>query len=81
MYDVRITKALFGIPEIDLDLVDLFEDFTGIGFDIRAQCFNFATVIRLMKNQILFEVGEFNVNLGQADFHVNPNGNNGHKKR
>ena len=70
---IRITNALFGVSEVDLDFVDLFEDFPGVGFDIGAESFDFTAVIGLVENQILFEIGEFDIDFGQTDFHMHPN--------
>jgi len=80
LYDYRYTIELFWIPEVDLDFVDLFEDLAGIGFNISTEVFKIPAVIGFVEDEILFEVGEFDVNLGQADFHMNPYGCNGHKK-
>ena len=79
-YELRITNTLFGISEVDLDFIDLFEDLPGVGFDVGAESFDFAAIIRLVEDEILFEVGEFDIDFGQTDFHMHPNGNNGHKK-
>ena len=63
-----------------MDFVDLFQDFASIGFNIGAEVFEIAAIVGFMEDEILFEVGEFDVYFGQTDFHVNPDGNDGHKK-
>jgi len=63
-----------------LDFVDLFEDFAGVGFNVGSEVFKIPAVVGLVERKVLLEVGEFNVYLGQADFHMNPYGYNSHKK-
>ncbi len=72
MCDFRFMIDLFWISEVDLYFVDLFKDFAGIGFNIGTEVFEIPAVVGLVERKVLFEVGEFDVNFGQTDFHMHP---------
>ena len=49
------------VAEIDLDFIDAFEDFFGVGFDIGPDDFEVPGVICLVQKQVLLKVGNFHI--------------------
>jgi len=68
------------IAEIDLDFVDLFEDLFCVGFDIRADEVDVVLVVGFVEEEVLFHVCEFDVDLGDADLHVDPDRDDGYQE-
>jgi len=54
-------RGLF-ISQVDLDFVYFTEDLFGVGFKFGAEDFDFAAVVGLVEDHVLFEVGKLNVN-------------------
>jgi len=68
------------ITQIDLDFIDFFEDLFGVGFDIGADEVYIVLVVGLVEEEILLHVGDLDIDLGNPDLHVNPNGYNSHQE-
>lgn len=64
----------FVISEIDLNFVDAFEDFLGVGFDVGPYDVEVSGVICFMQKDVLFKVGNLHIQFCQSNFHVNPDG-------
>jgi len=60
------------VSQVYLNFIDLLQDFTGIGFDIRSYYSKIISVLDLMCLQILFHVDNLYIDLSQADLHMNP---------
>jgi len=60
------------VAKVYLDLVDLFDDLFGVGFDIGADEVEVFAVVFLVEEEILLEVGQFDIDLCDADLHVDP---------
>jgi len=75
-----VDSFAFLVAEVDLDFVDLFEDLFGVGFDVGADEVDVGLVFGFVVVEVLFEVGELDVDLGNPDFHVNPDGDYGYQE-
>jgi len=76
----RHAAPLLVVSEIDLDFVDAFEDLFGIGFDVGADKVDIILIIGFVEEEVLFHVGEFDVDFGDADLHVDPYRDDGDKE-
>jgi len=68
------------IPQVDLYFIDLFEDLFGVGFDVGANEVDVVLVVGFVEEMILLHVCEFDVDLGDADLHVDPDRNDGYQE-
>ena len=71
---------LLVIAEVDLYLIDLFEDLFRVGFDVRADEVDVVLVVGFVEEEVLFHVCEFDVDLGDADLHVDPDRDDGYQE-
>lgn len=73
--------GLFGfVAEIDLNLIDLADDFACVGTDLGTECVEVFPVVGFMGGQVLFEIFNLDVDFGQADFHMDPYGDDGNQE-
>jgi hypothetical protein len=68
------------VTEIDLDFIDAFEDFLGVGFDIGPDDFEVPGVISFVQKQVLLKVGNFHIQFCQSNFHMDPDGDDGQQE-
>jgi len=71
---------LFVVSQINLNFINAFENFFGVGFNVGPDDVEVVRVICLMQKKVLFEVGDFDIHFGQADLHVNPDRNDGQQE-
>ncbi len=65
---------------MDLDFVDLFEDFAGVGFDVDFEDVDLFAVVGDVLVEVFLDVDDLDVDGGNLDLEVNPDGDDaGHK--
>ena len=62
------------IPQINLNFVDLPQDFLRIAVNIRPDRFKILPVLYLVQHQVFLYVRNLNVDFRQSYFHMNPDG-------
>ena len=76
----RRAAPLLVVSEIDLDFVDAFENLFGVGFYIGADKVDISLIIGFVEEEVLFHVGEFDVDFGDADLHMDPDRDDGYQE-
>jgi len=75
-----LSFILLVISQINLNFINAFKNLFGVGFDVGPDDVEVPRVICLMQKKVLFEVGNLDIQFGQPDLHMYPDGNDGQQK-